>query len=329
MELRRMREEDLMQVNAVFAKAFSEARAEEGLKRTRVSPCRFDFLRMYLERAGEGAAVAVEKRRVVGFSFSHMYGRTGWLGPVAVLPRRQGAGVGKALVAEGLEYLRRKGATVIGLETMPRNFRNIGFYLKLGLEVGPLCVDVVAPTAGLPVRPDRGRRAVFFSEADASTRERLLAGVGELAESLVPGLDYAGEVRLNEKHRFGDTVFLLEGEDVVGVAICHTEPYGAFEERSELKVTVLALRNDVRRLQREAVSPLAERRLRTLLFHLHKLAGREGLARVRLHPRTDKLAALRVLISLGYRIAYSDLRLWLEGYRETEPCWAVHFCRWQ
>jgi ribosomal protein S18 acetylase RimI-like enzyme len=318
-EIRRMREDDLAQVNAVFTKAFSHARIDEGLKQHRVSPCRIAFLKMYLGRSGAGAIVATDRDQVVGFNFNHMFGTTGWMGPLAVLPKYQGVGVGKEVVRGGVEYLREQGATVIGLETMPRNFRNIGFYTKLGFDPGPLCLDMVSPTHdGPPSLESPGGRVVYFRESPPAEQESLIRGCGEVSAELASGLDYAGEVRLNAEHSFGDTVFLVEGKAVVGFAICHLEPYGQFEERREVKISVLALRPGS-----------AVNRLSALLGGVKDLAAREKLSVVRLHLRADKWGSLRSLLSWGYNVGYSDLRMCLSGFVEKETPGAIHFCRWQ
>jgi GNAT superfamily N-acetyltransferase len=374
-----MAEEDLTEVNSVFTKAFSRARIDEGLKQHRVSPCRIAFLKMYLDRSGEGALVAYDHEQVVGFNFNHLFGSTGWMGPLAVMPKYQGAGVGKAVVNAGVDYLRTRGATVIGLETMPRNFRNLGFYSRLGFDPGPLCLDMVAQAHGGSASFDSHAAEIrCFRDGTPAQKERLLRGCGEISAALSPGLDYSKEVLLNSKHRFGDTVFLIEGGEVAGFAVCHLEPYGQYEDRRELKVNVLAMRPGPpisapagreaaragaavpagsaadrdgragagpgspepaagRRRARVAEAVPAEgpapqdalARLPVLLAGVKDLAARERLSLVRLHIRSDKYEALRSLLSWGYRVGYSDLRMCLSGFEEEEPAPWVHFCRWQ
>jgi ribosomal protein S18 acetylase RimI-like enzyme len=335
MQVRRMRSDDLSQVNSIFAKAFSEARIEEGLKHHRVSPCRPEFMRMYLDRSGEGAFVAEDRKRLAGFSFSHLYGLTGWMGPVAVLPRYQSSGVGKTLVTKSVDYLRSSEARIIGLETMPRNFRNIGFYLRLGFEAGPLCLDMVGRAHSGPPEDREGPGEILhFSERPEAERAELLAGMGKISGDIAPGLDYRGEVLLNMSHKYGETVILADSAagGVEGFAVCHIEPYGQFEEKRELKINVLAVNSageDGARPDDVVPSRGALARLSSLLFGVRALAAREGLSFVRVHPRVDKGHALRKLLSMGFTVAYSDLRMWVTGFRETEPASVVHFCRWQ
>jgi putative acetyltransferase len=56
-------------------------------------------------------------------------GSAGWfgLGPVAVLPHRQGAGIGAALIAEGLDHLRRNGAAGCVVLGEPAYYGRFGF----------------------------------------------------------------------------------------------------------------------------------------------------------------------------------------------------------
>ena len=330
MQVRRMQSEDLKQVNSVFAKAFSNARVEEGLKNHRVSPCRLEFLKMYLDRSAEGAMVGEDRGRVTGFNFNHLFGTTGWMGPVAVTPGYQGAGVGKSLVREGINYLRARGANIIGLETMPRNFRNIGFYLSLGFKTGPLCVDMVGPAhSGPGVERGCPGEVISFNECSDSTKEELLKGVAGISETISPGLDYGREILLNLEHKYGDTVLLVNGNEVEGFAVCHLEPYGQLEDRRELKVNVLALRP----WREGAGGDIPEEQtlagLSVLLSGVRALAAREKLLIVRIHPRADKWSAMQMLLRWGYNVAYSDLRMWLSGFEESEPASCVHFCRWQ
>lgn len=77
--------------------------------------------------------VAEEEGRVVGhiaFSPVTIHGREeGWygLGPVAVLPERQGRGLGRALIEAGLERIRALGAAGCVLLGEPEFYRRFGF----------------------------------------------------------------------------------------------------------------------------------------------------------------------------------------------------------
>jgi hypothetical protein len=131
------------------------------------------------------------------------------------------------------------------------------------------------------------------------------------------------------EHEYGDTVLLVNGDKVEGFAICHLEPYGQLEDRRELKVSVLAHRpqGEVAGADIPEVSTIAG--LSALLSGVRALAAKEKLLLVRIHPRADKWSAMQMLLRWGYKVAYSDLRMWLSGFEESEPASCVHFCRWQ
>src|SRR5207248_4684616 len=64
------------------------------------------------------------------------------MGPLAVRPDRQGAGVGKACVRAAVHWVIEQGVATLGLETMPRTVENIGFYARLGFAPGHLTVTL-------------------------------------------------------------------------------------------------------------------------------------------------------------------------------------------
>lgn len=86
--------------------------------------------------------VAEEHGRVVGhvaFSPVAIGGKPGrWfgLGPVSVLPERQGVGIGAALVREGLDRLRASGAEGCVLVGDPEYYRRFGFASDPALRFG-------------------------------------------------------------------------------------------------------------------------------------------------------------------------------------------------
>lgn len=90
-----------------------------------------------LRDAGElvRSLVAIEGDAIVGqITFSRASapgGEPGWyaLGPVSVLPARQGAGIGAALVREGLAELRALGARGCVLTGDPTYYGRFGFTL--------------------------------------------------------------------------------------------------------------------------------------------------------------------------------------------------------
>src|SRR5207237_264979 len=101
----------------------------DGLVGVRVPHLNPQVWRYALLDAGAGAMLwRDEAGHVVAFNVAHRSGTEGWMGPLAVRPDRQGAGVGKAIVRAAVDWLIEQGVATLGLETMPRTVENIGFY---------------------------------------------------------------------------------------------------------------------------------------------------------------------------------------------------------
>jgi putative acetyltransferase len=115
----------------------------------------------------EVSLVADDDGEVVGhiaFSRASVGGvSAGWylLGPVAVLPERQGRGVGRALVESGLGELRARSASGCVLVGDPGFYRRFGFAARPGLtwhgvpDENVLCLplDAQAPAGEIVAHP--------------------------------------------------------------------------------------------------------------------------------------------------------------------------------
>ena len=69
---------------------------------------------------------------VVGYAVTGRAGNQGYLQRLAVAPHRQGQGLGIDLVADGLHWLRRRGASVCWVNTQEANGAALSLYEKLG-----------------------------------------------------------------------------------------------------------------------------------------------------------------------------------------------------
>ena len=91
----------------------------------------------------ELSVVAEEDGRVIGhvlLSYTQLEDRQVLLlGPIGVLPERQGQGIGSALVREGLRLADERGEPVVVLEGDPAYYSRFGFRLaaELGIEAPP------------------------------------------------------------------------------------------------------------------------------------------------------------------------------------------------
>jgi GNAT superfamily N-acetyltransferase len=103
----------------------AHAVVREGLSSGR-DPAALEF---YRTSPGGQLIVACYGSRVVGVSYAASFGRTGWIGNVAVHPEARGRGIGTAVSQAALDALRRAGAVTV-LLTATKLGRPI--YEKLG-----------------------------------------------------------------------------------------------------------------------------------------------------------------------------------------------------
>ncbi len=92
---------------------------------------------------------------VIGYAVSGRAGPRGYLQRLAVHPDRQGEGVGRALVVDGLHWMRRHGSERAIVNTQEVNTAALHLYLSLGF------------------RPQPGGLAVLWSTLDPAAEPRL------------------------------------------------------------------------------------------------------------------------------------------------------------
>lgn len=81
--------------------------------------------------------VAKLNRRVVGYAVTGRAGQRGYLQRLAVDPSVQGQGIGKLLVADSFDWLRRRGADVSLVNTQETNTTALGLYESIGYRRQP------------------------------------------------------------------------------------------------------------------------------------------------------------------------------------------------
>ena len=84
----------------------------------------------------EGIFVCEEEGEVVGYVTARPNPETriGGIPNLAVLPGHQGRGVGKALIAKAVEYLKAGGMRYVRIETIEQNETATALYPKLGFQ---------------------------------------------------------------------------------------------------------------------------------------------------------------------------------------------------
>ena len=98
--------EDHAALNHVFSEAFTERYRRDGLVGVRVPFLNPAIWRYAIEDANGGALIWRDEREdIAAFNIVHCSGREGWMGPLAVRPDAQGAGLGKEVVRSGIDWL--------------------------------------------------------------------------------------------------------------------------------------------------------------------------------------------------------------------------------
>jgi len=308
-------ERDTEALNRVFADAFTDRYRRDGLVGVRVPYLNPQVWRYALRDAGAGAMLwRDESGEVVAFNIVHRSGTEGWMGPLAVRPDRQGAGVGKTVVRAAVDWLVEQGGAggvaTLGLETMPRTVENIGFYGQLGFSPTYLTVTMTNDIA------TRGHPApALLSQRKGAAAAQAVAAARRLVGELVAGYDFTREILLTIEFGLGDLA-LVEGDDGVrALVLWHAAPLAEGRPKDEVRVLKLAARDAQAFGEAVAATEAA--------------AARIGIRRIAIRCQTRYEDAFRALIGRGYRVRWTDLRMTYDGYPEPHPARGVLFSNWE
>jgi GNAT superfamily N-acetyltransferase len=303
---------DIDPLNRVFAEAFTDRYSRDGLIGVRVPHLNTLVWRYALEDAGDGALVWRDADgHVVAFNVAHRSGTEGWMGPLAVRPDRQGEGIGSSMVRAGIDWLRDEGATTIGLETMPRTVDNIGFYSRLGLVPGPLTVTLVHDA------PRRAAAGELLSTSRVGY-DACLEECRALTDRLLPGVDFSRELALTRELGIGDTTLVREDGPcgrLLAFALWHSVPLAAGRPKDELRLLKVVAES------LEAFDRLLE--------SVQAAAVAERVARLAIRCQTDFADVYLRLVAMGYRVHWTDLRMYLRDRPQRLPAAGVVMSNWE
>lgn len=308
-------ESDIPDLNDVFSEAFTDRYRRDGMAGVRVPHLNPPVWRFAIADANRGAMLWRDDRgKVVAFNIAHLSGKEAWMGPLAVHPDHQGHGLGKTIVMAGIDMLRESGATVIGLETMPRTMDNIGFYSSLGLNPGFLTLTVTVDGVFAPAMSGR-LRTVRLGSLVGDELDQAMQLCRVLTTSILDGYDFTRELRLTEELALGDTLMLFDETELIAFALCHSVPLVEGRIREELRVLKLVARS--------------EEDFEVLVTALSDHARRSGTRRVALRLQGQYSGAYRRLMRRGARVRWSDLRMTLEGFAERIPSAGIVLSNWE
>ena len=304
------RRDDIAALNEVFSDAFTERYRRDGMVGVRVPFLNPAVWRYAIDDADGGAMLwRTASGEIAAFNIAHQSGAEGWMGPLAVRPDQQAQGLGKAVVRAGVDWLRERGARVIGLETMPRTMDNVGFYSALGFVPGRLTITVTLDAAPAAEPP------VLLGRLPAAERAAAVEQCRALTDAQLSGYDFTREIEITDDLSLGDTVLLRERGEVVGFALCHTVPLVEGRAREELRVLKLVLRREAQ------LEPLARA--------LTDYARRSGARRVAFRVQGEYAGAYRRLIEMGGRVRWTDLRMTVEGHAEAAARDGIVLSNWE
>ena len=256
-------------------------------------------MKYYIEKEPEGCYVAVQNGKIAGSIISHVWGKVGWFGPLEVEAPLQGQGIGKALVQASMDYLKSKGCTTRGCETMASSPNNIAFYMNQGFKAKGMsnvmykCLE--------PLDPGSKNQARAFESEDLVTAK-------ELWQKIQPGLDYQIEFEAIKKFNLGEAWALENGAH----AIVHT--YEMFADSNNAIVKLLASSENT-----PGLDTLLERCEQSAI-----LAGKTGMF-LRTYGVTPP--KLDWLYEKSYMLQSNSIRLIFEGPDESGKdfhvsCWS-------
>lgn len=256
-------------------------------------PRRADWLSYQALHYPDNTAALLDNGRVIGFNMVHQWGSLGWVGPAVVSPDYQGHGLGGALMRWSLERLQALGCTTIGLETWPHNLGNVGLYVRVGFDIGPLTCVLEKPTSG-SAAPFSGRRLLELPE-----RRTLMQGLAALWDQIAPGLDYSPLVENLLACKMGDVLFWGDERLPDAAAIVRFASYAEEPPPPFANIEVLT------------VQPGGESRLDTWLAEIEAVAASAGKNALRVSLSSSHAGGLRHLIAgLGYRLVKTRLRMY-------------------
>ncbi len=302
--------DEIGELNDVFADAFTDRYRRDGMAGVRVPFLSPRIWRYAIDDAAEGAMVwRDDGGRIVAFNMVHRSGTEGWMGPLAVRNDSQGHGRGKDMVTRGIAWLKSQGATIIGLETMPRTMDNIGFYSRLGFLPGQLTLTV-------SLNAMKGEDQVLpLARQSTGTRTDLLGATQTLLRRIAPGYDYTREIELTAELELGDTLLLMAGDRLMGYALVHTAPLVEGRASEELRVLKLVLETEDD-FSRMAVA---------LADH----ARRTGAKRVAFRMQGEYANAYQQIIALGGHVRWTDLRMAVAGSQDHKPATGMVLSNWE
>lgn len=240
---------------------------------------------------------------IVGSNFATRWGSFGFFGPLTVRVDLWDCGIASRLMEPVMELFERWGVRHAGLFTWPESPKHIALYNKFGFwpqQLNPVLATEISTRSGTSAYQ------TFSAAREQGSAERVLDQCREVTDAIYEGLELKREIVAADRQGLGDTVLLVEGDRLVGFAVCHS---GAGTEAGSGACFI----------KFGAVLPGAEAEVRfgRLVDACEALAAGRGLSRLMAGVNTARHGAYRALLARGYRAMINGVTM----LRPNEPAY--------
>ncbi|HUU76974.1 MAG TPA: GNAT family N-acetyltransferase [candidate division Zixibacteria bacterium] len=253
MKIQPMSKKHIPEVAEVLADAFTawriKRRGKDAPRRLRNPEC----VLPYIELEPNGCFIALDKKKIIGAIFTHVWGKMGWIGTFGVVPEYQSKGIGKDLMIKAINYLdRERNVTRLALETMADSAENIGLYSKLGFKPAFQTMHLTKPISFSKEKENqldtllqtKSIELDYYSKEQ--NREDSLTRIRWLSSKIENGLDFTSEIELIDENNFGDTILLKQDGFIIALATCRTVSRHINYENPDLEIRIILIDFDIK-----------------------------------------------------------------------------------
>ncbi|NHJ04343.1 MAG: GNAT family N-acetyltransferase [Candidatus Heimdallarchaeota archaeon] len=306
MKIQLMSKKHIPEVSEVLADAFTAWRTK---RRGLDAPRRLrnpESVLPYIELEPKGCFVALDKKKIVGAIFTHVWGKMGWIGTFGVIPEYQSRGIGKDLMIKAINYLdKERYVTKLALETMADSADNIGLYSKLGFKPAFQTMHLTKPI--LFTKEKQKQLDILLQtksiELDYYSKEQnrkdSLTRIRWLSSKIENGLDFTSEINLIDENNFGDTILLKQDGFIIALATCRIVSKHINDENPDLEIRMILI--DFDNKDKEILD--------IILLACEKYGFDNNKEALRLKINSSYWLAFEYLLKNGFKLRGSLLRM--------------------
>ena len=246
----------------------------------------------------DGAFAADLDGRLVASGFVMDWGSVGILGPLTVDVDCWSRGIARAMMAEMVGWMDRRGFALHGLFTHPQSATHIRLYEDYGYGMQRI-TGIMAKEVGSGAAMPADVR--LFSELSIGEKDAALADCRAVADTVFPGLDLSREIGIINQRALGDTLLLGGAGELSAFACCHQ---GAMTEAGSAQALVKFA------VVRDAPGRAAV--FADLLAACEGFAVIRGVTRLIAGTNTGRAECYRAMIDAGFRT-------WMNGIAMLRP----------